>query len=68
MKKFFLIVMLALFGVASVVMVPPYSSVAYAQKKDKDDKKNPSGPPVIKDKGGRDKPKEPPPKRDRKPS
>ena len=68
MKKFFLIITLALFGVTSVVTAPLCGSVAFAQKKDKDDKKNPAGPPVIRDKGGRDKPKEPPPKKDRKPS
>lgn len=66
MKKFFLIVTLSLFGATAVVTVPPVGSVAFAQKKDKDDKK-PAGPPVIKDKGGHDKPKEPP-KKDKKPS
>ena len=73
MKKLFLIVTLSLFGATSMVTAPPWGSVAFAQKKDKDDKKNPPGPPVIRDKGNRDKgnqdkPKEPPPKKDRKPS
>ena len=68
MKKFFLIITLSLFGLTAVVAAPPAGSVAFAQKKDKDDKKNPPGPPVIKDKGSREKPKEPPPKKDKKPS
>ena len=68
MKKFFLVVTLSLFGAAAVVTAPSACSVALAQKKDKDDKKNPSGPPVIKDKRGDDKPKEPPPKKDKRPS
>jgi hypothetical protein len=39
-----------------------------AQKKDKDErKKDPPGPPVIKDKGKTEKPKEPPPRKDKKP-
>jgi hypothetical protein len=67
MKKVFLIVTLSLFGVTAVFTAPP-GSVAFAQRKEKDDKKNPPGPPVIKDKGSHDKPKEPPPKKDRKPS
>ena len=68
MKKLFLIVTLAAFGATAVVTAPPVGSVAFAQKKDKDEKKNPPGPPVIKDKGNREKPKEPPPKKDKKPS
>lgn len=68
MKKFFLIVTLSVFGATAVVTAPPAGSVAFAQKKDKDDKKNPPGPPVIKDKGSQDKPKGPPPRKDKKPS
>ena len=68
MKQFFLIATLSLFGAVTVFSAPPVGAVALAQKKDKDDKKSPSGPPVIKDKRGSDKPKEPPPKKDRKPS
>jgi hypothetical protein len=63
MKKFFLIMTLSVFGATAVVNTSPTGSVAFAQKKDKDDKKNPPGPPVIKDKGSHDKPKEPPPKK-----
>jgi hypothetical protein len=68
MKKVFLIVTLSLFGVTAVFTAPPVGSVAFAQRKEKDDKKNSPGPPVIKDKGSRDKPKEPPPKKDKRPS
>ena len=67
MKKVFLIVILSLFGVTAVATAPLGATVALAQKKDKDDKKNPPGPPVIKDKGSQDKPKEPPPRKDKKP-
>jgi hypothetical protein len=67
MKKVILIVTLTLFGVNTMIWAPPSGSVVLAQRKDKDDKKNPPGPPVIKDKGRQDKPKEPPPKRDRRP-
>jgi hypothetical protein len=68
MKKVFLIVTLSLFGVTAVFTTPPSGSVVFAQNKDKDNKKNPPGPPVVKDKGSHDKSKEPPPKKDRKPS
>lgn len=67
MKKAFLIITLSLFGAAAVLPAPGSSSVVFAQKKDKDDKKNPSGPPVVKPKGGQDKSKDAPPKKDRKP-
>ena len=68
MKKLFLIVTLSIFGATAMITARLDGSVAFAQKKDKDEKKNPPGPPVIKDKGSQDKPKEPPPKKDRKPS
>jgi len=68
MKKVFLIITLSLFGVTAVFTAPPNGPVAFAQRKEKDDKKNPPGPPVIKDKGNHDKPKEPPPKKDKRPS
>lgn len=66
MKKAILIIMLSSF-VAGVMPASEYASVVLAQKRDKDEKKDPPGPPVIKPKGP-DKPKEPPPKKDRKPS
>jgi hypothetical protein len=68
MKKVFLIITLSLFGATAVFTAPPSGSVAFAQRKEKDDKKNPPGPPVIKDKGNHDKPKEPPPRKDKRPS
>lgn len=68
MKKFVLIITLSIFGATAVVTAPLSGSVAFAQKKDKDEKKNPPGPPVIKDKGNQDKSKEPPPKKEKRPS
>ena len=67
MKKAFLIITLTLFSAIAAVPLPSGSSVVFAQKKDKDDKKNPTPPPVIRDKGRQDKPKEPPHRKDRKP-
>ena len=63
MKKFVLIITLSVFGATAVSTAPFGGHVAVAQKKEKDDKKNTPGPPVIKDKG----PKQPPPKKDKKP-
>jgi uncharacterized alpha/beta hydrolase family protein len=69
MKKVFLLITLSLFGVTGLVTTPGSRSVVFAQKKDKDEKKkDPPGPPVIKDKGRQDKPKDAPPKKDKKPS
>lgn len=69
MKKVFLIITLSLFGATAMVGAPGSGSTVFAQKKDKDEKKkDPPGPPVIRDKGKQDKPKEPPPKKDKKPS
>lgn len=68
MKKAFLIITLALFGVTSSVITPGSGSVVFAQKKDKDEKKkDPPGPPVIRDKEKHEKPKEAP-RKDKKPS
>ena len=67
MKNLFLIITLSLYGVTAVATAPAGGSVAFAQKKDKDEKKNPPGPPVIKDKGNQEKSKEPPPKKDKRP-
>jgi hypothetical protein len=66
MKKAFLIITISVFGAAGILPAPGSTFAVYAQKKDKDDKKNPAGPPVVRPKGGGDKPKEPPPKKDRK--
>lgn len=66
MKKVFLAIMLALFGVTALGTMPSDAVVVYAQKRGEDKKKDPPGPPVVKDKGRDSKPKEPP-KRDKKP-
>jgi hypothetical protein len=68
MKRLILIVTLSLFGATTLAVAHPSASVAFAQKKNKEEKKDPPGPPVIKDKGSRDKPKAPPPKKEKKPS
>ncbi len=66
MKNWLLIITISLFGIAAVGTLPG-GSVAIAQKRDKDEKKkDPPGPPVVKDKRGTDKPKEPP-KKDKRP-
>ena len=68
MKKAFLIITLSLFGAVASVPTPGSGSVVFAQKKDKDEKKkDPPGPPVIRDKEKHDKPKEAP-RKDKKPS
>jgi len=68
MKKLFLIITLSMFGAAALVTTPGNCSVVFAQKDKDEKKKDPPGPPVIKDKGKQDKPKDPPPKPDKKPS
>jgi uncharacterized alpha/beta hydrolase family protein len=68
MKKFFLLITLSLFGATALVTIPGSCSVVFAQKDKDEKKKDTPGPPVIKDKGKQDKPKEPPPKKDKKPS
>ncbi|PYT03012.1 MAG: hypothetical protein DMF60_19660 [Acidobacteria bacterium] len=68
MKKVFLIITLSLFGMTASVTSPGSGSVVLAQKKDKDEKKkDPPGPPVIRDKEKHERPKEPP-RKDKKPS
>ena len=66
MKKVFLAITLALFGVTALGIVPSDAVMVYAQKKGEDKKKDPPGPPVVRDKGRDQKPKDPP-KRDKKP-
>lgn len=69
MKKVGLAITLALFGATAVVAVPadPVPAAAYDQKRDDDRKrKDPPGPPIVKDKRGDQKPKDPP-KKDKKP-
>ena len=66
--KVFLIILIALFSWTSVVALP-VTATAYIQKRDGErGKKDPPGPPVVKDKGkGKaDRPKEQP-KRGKRP-
>ncbi len=70
MKKIVLLIAIALFGITAVGSMPSEDFAVYAQKKGKE-KKDPPGPPVVKDKepkdkGGNDRSKDRP-KRDRKP-
>jgi hypothetical protein len=58
MKKVVLAIVLAIFGVTAIGTLPTHYSFAYAQKNDKK-KKDPPGPPIVKDKG-QDKPKDSP--------
>ena len=68
MKKSLLVITISLVGMVAVGTIPVGSPVAFGQKKDKDEKKkDPPGPPVVKEKGKPEKPKEPPPK-NKKPS
>lgn len=66
MKKVVLAITLALFGVTALGTVPSDAVMVYAQKKGEDKKKDPPGPPVVRDKGRDQKPKDPP-KRDKRP-
>jgi hypothetical protein len=67
MKKVVLAITLALWGATAVVAVPAVSvPAAYDQRRDDDRKrKDPPGPPIVKDKKGDQKPKDPP-KKDRR--
>ena len=67
MKTLALLITLTLLG-GFAVGTQPGGTVAFAQKRDKEEKKkDPPGPPVIKDKGRTEKPKEPP-RKDKKPA
>jgi hypothetical protein len=65
MKKVVLAMTISLFGIWTFGVLPAAGSVVYAQKKD-DRKKDPT-PPVQRDKKGEQRPKDPPPRKDRKP-
>jgi hypothetical protein len=58
MKKVVLAITLAIFSVTAIDAFPTPDSLAYAQKGEDKKKKDPPGPPIVKDKG-QDKPKEP---------
>jgi hypothetical protein len=66
MKKVFLAITLALFSVTALGTMPSDAVAVYAQKKGEGKKKDPPGPPVVRDKGRDSKPKDPP-KRDKRP-
>ncbi|HWP43620.1 MAG TPA: hypothetical protein VNO14_10325 [Blastocatellia bacterium] len=55
MKRLFLAILIAVFGITALGSLPVDCSVAYTQKKEDKKKKDPPGPPVV-----RDKPKEKP--------
>ena len=63
MKKVFLLIAMVLFGASTVGASPLLYDSAYEQKKGEDKKKDPPGPPVVRDKGKDEKPKDPPPKK-----
>ncbi len=70
MKKLVLAITIALFGVTSLGTVSAQGFDLYAQKKDNDkkkDKKDPPGPPVVRDKEPKGKGDKPHPKRDKRP-
>ena len=63
MKKFFLCVVIALFSVTAFGTFPTDATTVYAQKKGEDkgrEKKDPPGPPIVKDKGQPKPPKDKP--------
>ena len=59
MKKIGLLIALAIFSVTAVGTLPTESSFVYAQKSDDKKKKDPPGPPIVKDKGQDQRPKGP---------
>lgn len=68
MKRVVLAIIIALFGITASGVVPGQDLTVYAQKKggdkgeDKREKKDPPGPPVVRDKEPRDKGERPRPK------
>jgi hypothetical protein len=59
MKKVVLTITLAIFTLTGIGTLPVHSSLVYAQKSDDKKKKDPPGPPIVKDKGQDNKPKGP---------
>ena len=66
MKKVALAIIISLFGGVTLGVMPATAPVVFAQKKD-DRKKDRPGPVVQREKKGDSRPKEPPPKKDRRP-
>lgn len=66
MKKVVLAITISLFGAWALGVMSAATPAVYAQKRD-DRKKDPPGPPIQREKKGGDRPRDNPPKRDRKP-
>jgi hypothetical protein len=60
MKKAVLTIALAIFSVTAIGALPAHASLAYAQKNEDKKKKDPPGPPIVKDKGQDQRPKDSP--------
>lgn len=60
MKKVVLTIALAIFSVTAIGALPTHASLAYGQKHEDKKKKDPPGPPIVKDKGQDQRPKDPP--------
>jgi hypothetical protein len=59
MKKVVLAISLAIFSMTAIGTLPTHASSAYGQKGEDKKKKDPPGPPIVKDKRPDQKPKEP---------
>ena len=67
MKRILLAILISIFS-WTAAGATPFVSISDDRKKDeKQRKKDPPGPPVVKDKGRDDRPKDPPPKRGKRP-
>jgi hypothetical protein len=67
MKRILLVILISVFS-WTAAGATPFVSISDDRKKDEQQrKKDPPGPPVVKDKGRYDKPKDQPPKKDKKP-
>lgn len=65
MKRFVIAAVLSGFLIPGFGLSSGHSGTVYAQKKEDRQKKDPVGPPVVKDKGKGERPKDPP-KKDKK--
>ncbi|HYP25711.1 MAG TPA: hypothetical protein VE262_03245 [Blastocatellia bacterium] len=70
MKKIFTYALLALFSITVMGVAPARGLAVYAQfeiaQKDRKEKKDPPGPPVVRDKGKKGEGKKPEPKKGKK--
>jgi hypothetical protein len=60
MKKVVLTIALSIFSVTAIGALPTQVASVYAQKSEDKKKKDPPGPPIVKDKGSDQRPKDPP--------